>query len=377
MRARLLRGSNKLGRIHADRRYIPRPSPRPPRRTIRGRNAGWNETTVHVKPTTRSSSRGELLRRDGAVRRRRGRTTSGQVVDVTIVPVQGAMITTSTCPPPRPFRRQTSTWGRPVSAARSTHCRAPRRVGPTRRTAGSGTGASTRFEGVIPTLSGLSAEAGIYPTRRRVAGRLLQQRCRHAPVLQRDLHGPEGPVAVDIEQPGLVPGRPGGDHLLRYRHREPDQRRHHQAPAPTTSCYPAGRRRGRHRGRCGLRSSRTRSPEVAAQDGRPPLVHAGQRDAALFYQLPQTWTNVANAWEVSTVQDYVSIRVMRMGSNTNRRYSIFSAYEALYSSPLVLRAFLRATVQRHHPLLLTLRREWIARSARAPAGAGPPPGAVG
>ena len=27
----------------------------------------------------------------------------------------------------------------------------------------------------------------------------------------------------------------------------------------------------------------------------------------LSYQLPQAWTNVANAWEVSTVQDYVSI----------------------------------------------------------------------
>ena len=25
----------------------------------------------------------------------------------------------------------------------------------------------------------------------------------------------------------------------------------------------------------------------------------------LSYQLPQTWTNVANAWEMSTVQDYV------------------------------------------------------------------------
>jgi hypothetical protein len=27
----------------------------------------------------------------------------------------------------------------------------------------------------------------------------------------------------------------------------------------------------------------------------------------LSYQLPQTWTNVANAWEMSVVQDYVSI----------------------------------------------------------------------
>jgi hypothetical protein len=25
----------------------------------------------------------------------------------------------------------------------------------------------------------------------------------------------------------------------------------------------------------------------------------------LSYQLPQTWTNVANAWEMSVVQDYV------------------------------------------------------------------------
>ena len=27
----------------------------------------------------------------------------------------------------------------------------------------------------------------------------------------------------------------------------------------------------------------------------------------MTYQLPQTWTNVANAWEMTCVQDYVSI----------------------------------------------------------------------
>ena len=32
-----------------------------------------------------------------------------------------------------------------------------------------------------------------------------------------------------------------------------------------------------------------------------------QGNAVLSYQLPQSWTNVANAWEVSVVQDYVSI----------------------------------------------------------------------
>ena len=35
----------------------------------------------------------------------------------------------------------------------------------------------------------------------------------------------------------------------------------------------------------------------------------------LSYQLPQTWTNVANAWEMTMVQDYVLDRVAR-----HRRY---------------------------------------------------------
>jgi hypothetical protein len=46
----------------------------------------------------------------------------------------------------------------------------------------------------------------------------------------------------------------------------------------------------------------------------------------LSYQLPQSWTNVGNAWEVSTVQDYVSIAWPVI--DATYRYSIFT-FEAL------------------------------------------------
>ena len=48
----------------------------------------------------------------------------------------------------------------------------------------------------------------------------------------------------------------------------------------------------------------------------------------LSYQLPQTWTNVANAWEMSMVQDYVSIAWPVIDATF--RYSLF-AYGALIS----------------------------------------------
>jgi hypothetical protein len=49
---------------------------------------------------------------------------------------------------------------------------------------------------------------------------------------------------------------------------------------------------------------------------------------AMTYQLPQTWTNVANAWEMTMVQDYVSIAWPVIDATF--RYSIF-AYGALVS----------------------------------------------
>ena len=41
----------------------------------------------------------------------------------------------------------------------------------------------------------------------------------------------------------------------------------------------------------------------------------------ITYQLPQTWTNVANAWEMTVVQDYVSIAWPVIDATF--RYSLF------------------------------------------------------
>jgi len=46
----------------------------------------------------------------------------------------------------------------------------------------------------------------------------------------------------------------------------------------------------------------------------------------LSYQLPQSWTNVANAWEVSTCQDYVSLAWPAI--DVTWRYSLL-CFEAL------------------------------------------------
>ena len=88
-----------------------------------------------------------------------GGTTSGQVVDVTIVPVVGAMnyniyVTTSSTY----YLAATG-----VGGTKFTLQGTPPASGTQPPAANSGTGASTRIEGVIPTLSGLSANAGVYP----------------------------------------------------------------------------------------------------------------------------------------------------------------------------------------------------------------------
>ena len=85
--------------------------------------------------------------------------TAGQVVDVTISPVAGAT--------------QYNIWGYDGSTnyyllascggTKYTLQGALPAIG-THPTTDSGTGAVTRMEGVIPTLSGISASAGVYPT---------------------------------------------------------------------------------------------------------------------------------------------------------------------------------------------------------------------
>ena len=209
--------------------------------TVTKRTAGSNETTVGANTyykvfVTATNFFGETVQSsvgDASA------TTSGQVVDVTIVPVQGAMnynIYVSTASSASTANEYLAAAG--VGGTKFTLQGTPPSSGATPPAADSGTGASTRFEGCHPhPVRPVRGGGNLPDVADGLAGGLLQQQRRHAPVLQRDLHGAEGPVAVDVEQPGLVPGRPGGDRLLRYRHRQPvattSSRR---APAPTTSC---------------------------------------------------------------------------------------------------------------------------------------------
>ena len=170
--------------------------------TVTKRTAGSNETTVGANTyykvfVTATNFFGETVQSsvgDASA------TTSGQVVDVTIVPVQGAMnynIYVSTASSASTANEYLAAAG--VGGTKFTLQGTPPSSGATPPAADSGTGASTRFEGVIPTLSGLSAEAGIYPTSpTNWIGGYYNNNVGHAPVLRRDLHGTEGPVAVDV-----------------------------------------------------------------------------------------------------------------------------------------------------------------------------------
>ena len=63
-----------------------------------------------------------------------------------------------------------------------------------------------------------------------------------------------------------------------------------------------------------------------------PFYLQGNADL-LSYQLPQSWTNVANAWEMSCVQDYVSFP-FRTLTGWWRRQGDLPWKTALFGEPL-------------------------------------------
>ena len=79
----------------------------------------------------------------------------------------------------------------------------------------------------------------------------------------------------------------------------------------------------------------------------------------LSYQLPQTWTNVANAWEMSMVQDYVSIALLTRwrGRVTCRKTALFGEPHLTWGSRLSDAPVTRTqTRPHHHPSLAGYRR---------------------
>lgn len=278
--------------------------------TVTRRTAGSNETSVGANTyykvfVTATNFFGETI---ASAVGDASATTAGQVVDVTISPVQGAMnynIYVSTQSSALTANEYLAASG--VGGTKYTLQGTPPSSGTTPPAADSGTGANTRFEGVIPTLSGLSAEAGIYPTsptpwqagyyNNNVQTHLSYNAIYTAlkNLWQSTSTNPGGFRAdpAEIVSSGIDIANLSNDVI-------------NQGAGTNYQLFIQQGNVGDVT--VGAAVSQFQNPLTRSL--LKMVVHPWytQGNATLLsYQLPQTWTNVANAWEVSTVQDYVSI----------------------------------------------------------------------
>ncbi len=275
--------------------------------TVTARTAGSNETPVGSNGTfgvkvTATNYFGETIASGAATVS--GGTTASQVVDVTIAPVTGAMnyniyVTTS------------STYflmAQGVGGIRFTLQGTPPASGTTPPAADSGTGKPTRFEGVIPVLSGLSSQAGVYPTTptnwiggyyNNAVGTHLSYNAIYTALkaLWQSTSNQPGAFKADpaeLLSSGVDIANLSTDVIS-------------QGAATNYQLFIQQGQVGDVT--VGAAVSQFQNP--LTRSILKLVVHPWytQGNATLLsYQLPQTWTNVANAWEMNMVQDYVSIK---------------------------------------------------------------------
>lgn len=192
--------------------------------------------------------------------------------------------------------------------------------------ADTGTGSPTRMEGIIPTLSGHSAGGGVYPSQWQggyyngSVGQTLNYNVLYTALQQLwDSNGSNSPGAFRAD-PAEIVGE-GGD-IMRLSNDVISQGSATNyrlfLDQPDVSGV-----------RVGAAVSEFQNP--ITRSILKLVVHPWltQGTATLMtYQLPQTWTNVANAWEMTMVQDYVSIAWPVIDATF--RYSLFM-YGALVS----------------------------------------------
>ncbi|MFK0203679.1 hypothetical protein [Streptomyces lavendulae] len=254
-------------------------------------------------------------------------TTSAQVVDVTIGPSPGALaynvyVSTSTAPSAaNAYRVATG-----VGGVRFTVQGAPPVSGANPPAVDTSTGKNTRMEGIIPTLAGKSASAGVYPHGWQ-GGYVDQAVGTHLSydVIYRALDAlwenwsSNDPGAFRADPAEIVGD--GGD-IMRLSNDIIAQ--------GMGTNYRLVVDQGDIPGvRVGAAVSEFQNP--ITRSVLKLVVHPWltQGTAVLMtYQLPQTWTNVSNAWEMTCVQDYVSIAWPVIDASF--RYSIF-LYGALVS----------------------------------------------
>jgi hypothetical protein len=194
--------------------------------------------------------------------------------------------------------------------------------------ADSGTGATTRMEGIIPTLTGQSAAVGVYPatwqggyTNQAVGTHLSVNAVYTAlDALWESSTGSVTPGAFRADPAELVGD--GGD-IMRLSN--------DVISAGSATTYRLFIEQPDVSGvKVGAAVSEFQNP--ITRSILKLVVHPWltQGTALLMsYQLPQTWTNVANAWEMTCVQDYASIAWPVIDASF--RFSIF-LYGALVAS---------------------------------------------
>jgi hypothetical protein len=249
---------------------------------------------------------------------------AGQVVDLTIGTSPGALtynIYTST---------DGSNWYRFATGVGGTKYTlqgaAPATTNPIPPTTDSGTGSGTRMEGIVPTLAGKSAGGGIYPQgwqggyyNPAAASHLSYNVIYSALDALWENQSSNSPGAFRADPAEIVGD--GGD-IMRLSNDVISQ--------GSATNYRLFLEQSEIPGvRVGAAVSEFQNP--ITRSVLKLVVHPWltQGTAMLMtYQLPQTWTNVANAWEMTMVQDYVSIAWPVIDATF--RYSIFM-YGALVS----------------------------------------------
>ena len=280
--------------------------------TVTKRTAGSNETSVGANTyykvfVTATNYFGETIASsvgDASA------TSAGQVVDVTISPVTGAMnynIYVSTASSASTANEFLAAQG--VGGIRYTLQGTPPASGTTPPAADTGSGKSTRFEGIIPVLSGLSSQAGVYPTTptnwiggyyNNSVGTHLSYNAIYTALkaLWQSTSNQPGAFKADpaeLISSGVDIANLSTDVIS-------------QGAATNYSLF--------------IQQNQVDGVTVGAavSQFQNPLTRSvlklvvhpwyTQGNATLLsYQLPQTWTNVANAWEMNMVQDYASINI--------------------------------------------------------------------
>jgi hypothetical protein len=294
------------------------------------RAAGSNETTVGTNANftvlvTATNYYGETTAVTGSTIA----TTTGQVVDIVIGPSTGALqynVYVSLNGSPTRANAWLVTSG--VGGVKYTIQGTIPTSGTNPPAADSGTGANTRMEGIVPTLAGKSATNGIYPSNwqggyyNASVGSHLNYNVIYT-MLQGLWDGAQGsgttPGAFRADPAELV--GEGGD-IMRLSNDIISQ--------GTATNYRLFLDQGDVAGtRVGAAVSEFQNP--ITRSVMKLVVHPWLTQGtamAMTYQLPQTWTNVANAWEMTMVQDYVSIAWPVIDATF--RYSLFM-YGALVS----------------------------------------------